>query len=295
MSRSELPPEPDVPESSISELHALYREAARAEPGPTLDKSILAAARAELRSAGQSKARRQAPWWKGWLPAASALAIALAGLSVTWRVLDQQERDLRQEMKAAEADRGPTQGATDSAAQAQGAADAPPLPRAPTAAEKSRRAESTATKDAPPVVSEAAPAPAAPAPTAPAGADEALKKNRSDEKEELREELRERRDASAATGAASSPARQAGKLEAGRLGAATGGEAAADSLAGPAANRAEKSATLPPADAATPEAWLQRIRELRAAGRSEEAAQSLARFRARYPDFVLPQDVLNPK
>ncbi|NJD35542.1 MAG: hypothetical protein FIA96_12045 [Betaproteobacteria bacterium] len=293
MSRSALPPETGVPEPGVSELHALYREAARAEPGPTLDKSILDAAQAELRSAGQSKARRQAPWWKGWLPAASALAIALAGLSLTWRVLDQQERDMRQEMKAAEAVRGPTPEAAHSAAPAQGAADASSLPRVPAAAEKRRPTESPAIKDAPPGVSEVAPIPppAAPAPTAPAGADEALKKSRSDEKEAPRE----RRDASPATGATSSPARQAGKLEAGRLGAASGGEAAADALAGPSANRAEKSATLPPPDAATPEAWLQHIRELRAAGRSAEAAQSLARFRERYPDFALPQDLLNPK
>jgi hypothetical protein len=73
----------------------------------------------------------------------------------------------------------------------------------------------------------------------------------------------------------------------------------AESLAGPSAKPAAKSAvgsvSMPPPDAATPEAWLNRIRELRAAGRGAEAAQSLVRFRARYPDFALPDDLLDLK
>ena len=108
MTRSVLPPKPEVAESTASELQALYREAAQAEPDAMLDRKILDAARAELRSAGEAKARRRRPWWQGWLSAASALAIALVGLSLTWRVMDQQERDLRQEMKAAEAVREPS-------------------------------------------------------------------------------------------------------------------------------------------------------------------------------------------
>jgi hypothetical protein len=304
MSRSDLPQGPEVPESTVSELHALYREAAQAEPDATLDRKVLDAARAELRAAGATKARRQPPWWKGWLPAASALAVALVGLSVTWRVMDQQERDLRQEMQAAEAVRERSPGAAGSVVPAKGAAETSPSPRAPApVAEKDRRAESTALKDAPAGVPEPAamPAPATPAPMAPMAplaptvADEALKKSGRAEKEDLRE----RRDASAAMDAASRPARQAGKLEAGRLGAVSGGEAAADSLAGPSANPAAKSAvgsvSLPPPDAATPEAWLKQIRELRTAGRSPEAAQSLVRFRARYPDFVVPEDLLKLK
>ena len=300
MTRSVLPPGSEVPESTASELQALYREAAQAEPDAMLDRSILDAARAELRGAGETKARRQPPWWQGWLPAASALAMALVGLSVTWRVMDQQERDLRQEMKAAEAVRGPSLEAAGSVAPAQGAADALPLPRTPAPVEqKSRRAESTVVRDAPPGAPEPAamPSPAAPAsmtPMQPVIADEALKKSGRAEKENLRE----RHDTSAATGAASSPARQAAKLEAGSpaIGASgSSGETAADSFVRPGANAAAKSLAAPPPDAATPEAWLTKIRELRAAGRGAEAAQSLARFRARYPDFVLPSDLLDLK
>ena len=278
MSRSDHPPGPDVPElpeSSVSEFQALYREAAQAEPDAMLDRRILDAARAELRGAGEARARRPSPWWKGWLPAASAIALALVGVSVTWRVMDQQERDLRQEMKAAESVRERSLDAAGSAAPQLPAADAPRLRDAAPAAESRRRAESTAPT--------AMPAPAAPVPMEPAVADDAVKKSVRTEKEDLRE----RRDASsiagAAMGAAASPARQAGKLEAGRSGTASSSETAADSLA------------QPPPDAATPEAWLRQIRELRAAGRSSEAAQSLARFRARYPDFMLPDDLLKLK
>jgi hypothetical protein len=295
MTGSDHPPGPEgpeVPESTISELQALYREAAQAEPDAMLDRSILDVARADLRGADEARARRQPPWWRGWLPAASALAIALVGLSLTWRVMDQQERDLRQEMKAAEAVRAPSLEGAGSAAPTQVTADAPPRRDAAPVAELSRRAESTAIKEAPPGPPKPA---AAPAPQAPAVADEALQTSGRAEKEDLRQ----RRDASAAAAAAASPARQAGKLEAGGLGSASSSETAADSFARPSASPAAKSAAgpvvLPPPDAATPEAWLKQIRELRAAGRNAEAAQSLARFRARYPDFVLPDDLLKLK
>lgn len=40
-----------------------------------------------------------------------------------------------------------------------------------------------------------------------------------------------------------------------------------------------------------PEDWLARIRELRAQGRSEDAARELRIFREHYPDYPLPQDL----
>ena len=51
---------PDIPESKVRELQALYREAATDEPGPWLDRSILDAARAELRTTGNISHRRNA-------------------------------------------------------------------------------------------------------------------------------------------------------------------------------------------------------------------------------------------
>lgn len=40
-----------------------------------------------------------------------------------------------------------------------------------------------------------------------------------------------------------------------------------------------------------PESWLRQVRELLAAGRSEDARDSLRRFRVRYPDYPLPADL----
>lgn len=51
---------------------------------------------------------------------------------------------------------------------------------------------------------------------------------------------------------------------------------------------------VPPATAASPQvrdAWLARIRELAAAGRTEEARASLAEFRRRYPAYAIPADL----
>ena len=43
--------------------------------------------------------------------------------------------------------------------------------------------------------------------------------------------------------------------------------------------------------AATPEAWLERVRELRRGGRLDEANRLLREFRQRYPDYKLPADL----
>ena len=292
------PPRPEAPESAVSELHALYRDAAQAEPGATLDRRVLEAARAELKAGRATKSRRPTPWWKRWLPVTSAIALALVGLSVTWRVMDEQERDLRQEMKAAQGVRESSTDTAGRAAPAQPVAEAPPLQSAPAPrVENSRRAESAAVKDAAPVAREPAafPAPAAPAPIAPVPVEPAAKKSQRLEMDEVRE----RRDPGAAADPASAPSRQVGKLEAGSAGVGSGSETAADALAKPSANLTGRSVATavaqPAADPATPEAWLKQIRELRAAGRSAEAAQSLTRFHARYPDLVLPDDLLNLK
>ena len=300
MTHSDLPPQPEVPESSVSALHALYREGATAEPSLTLDRCILDAARAELQISGAAKARRPAPWWKSWLPLTSAIAIAAVGLSVTWRVMDEQELHLREEMRAVQAE-GKRAGR---AAPAERPVEVQPSPNVQALATgESRRADSVLVRDAPIGVPEpevkpapaALAAPAAPAAMAPMVVEEVLKKGRRAEADQLPD----RRDASSAAEAASGPARQMGKLEAGGLAADSSGEKGADSFARPSAgsvaNSASKSVAAPAVDAATPEAWLKHIRELRAAGRSAEAAQSLARFRARYPDLVLPDDLLNLK
>ena len=43
--------------------------------------------------------------------------------------------------------------------------------------------------------------------------------------------------------------------------------------------------------ARSPEAWLEEIRELKRAGRDPEWREALERFRARYPNYPLPEDL----
>ena len=69
--------------------------------------------------------------------------------------------------------------------------------------------------------------------------------------------------------------------------------AAADAAAEAGVSRAVLDEE-PPATADSPgvqEAWLQRIRELLAAGDTEAARNSLVEFRRRYPKYVLPEDL----
>jgi hypothetical protein len=44
-------------------------------------------------------------------------------------------------------------------------------------------------------------------------------------------------------------------------------------------------------DARSPQAWIEDIRKLMKEGKSEEAGQEIARFKKRYPDYVLPEDL----
>jgi hypothetical protein len=58
-------------------------------------------------------------------------------------------------------------------------------------------------------------------------------------------------------------------------------------IAAAAAPRALASAKL--AEPTTPEAWLERITELKKQGREREAQESLAEFKKRYPDYKIPE------
>lgn len=296
-----IPPKDRISDSTVSEIHALYREGAgAAEPGPGLDRAILEAARTELRADKTAKSRRQTPWWKRWIPATTAIAVAVVGLSLTLHVSELREGDLSAVIGAMEPKRDDAnmgaEKATGNATLAERPAETRAAGNAQTA-KPSQNAASSAARDFSPVVRERATSPApsaerralpasqesnrggtsqAPAAMAqPLPASEAL--NRSppiDVPERLK---KSESDASA----------PAVRLEAEQYGAGSRAARAADSI-GPAASRL-------PDDAPTPEAWLKLIREQRAAGRNTEAMQSLARFRARYPDFVLPADLIQPK
>lgn len=294
MTRSILPPAPDVPESAINELHALFHEGSDAEPDRKLDQRILAAARADLATVRRTQSRRSVPWWKGWLAPASAIAVAALGLSLGWHVMDEQERDLRREMNAAVSAGKTADGGEDSAAPEVVTTEARPSinlrsPAKPPAESKavqnfsSAQQEHAADRVARTQVSPAVTVPAAPAAVPPVPETEQLNKSGR----AAADDLREKRESGDAGNAASGLASRQFKIDAKRHDASTSAVTAAD--------LSPSSAASPADEAATPEAWLKRIRELRAEGRNAEAAQSLVRLRLRYPDLVLPDDLINLK
>jgi hypothetical protein len=57
----------------------------------------------------------------------------------------------------------------------------------------------------------------------------------------------------------------------------------------------QRSAEEEALDASQPVQWIERIRELRRKGQSAEAEASLRAFRERYPDYVLPADLVAPR
>ena len=294
MTRSSLPQASDVPESAVKELHALFHEGSDAEPDLMLDQRILEAARADLAAGRRTQARPPSPWWKGWLAPASAIAVAALGLSLGWHVMDEQERDLRSEMNAAErAGKTADQGVGRAAPEVVTTEARPSItlrpPAKPHAGSKavqdllSAEQEQAAARVARPQASSAAPLPAAPAGVPPSPVSEQLKKSGR----AASDDLRDKRESGDAGNAASGQISGQGRIEAKRRDASTSEMTAAD--------LSSSSAASPADDATTPEAWLKRIRELRAQGRNAEAAQSLARLRVRYPDLVLPDDLINPK
>jgi hypothetical protein len=63
---------------------------------------------------------------------------------------------------------------------------------------------------------------------------------------------------------------------------------------GPAATSGAVTSALsaaPKAAERSPQAWVEDIRKLMAAGKSEEAGAEIAKFKKRYPDYVLPEDL----
>lgn len=265
------------PERDSGAIDALYRAGADAEPPPALDRAILAAAQAELATAHRERARRASPGWRRWLPATTAVAALVIGLGVTLRVMDEQERRFREDAAGA--------------AVSSAVAPVPPVPAPPATAETDRldKAKTAPAPQAPravaperavPVASDAVAVPAEAASMPPVEA----------RKKELRPETPPALASPASAARAESALRDAAPRATGALDAAVPAPAQAlrESSAGAARPAAKAAAS---ADVAGPEAWLARIRELKAAGRVAEAAQSLARLRERYPGVAIPADL----
>ena len=282
-----------------NELHALYREGSTVEPGPLLDRRILAAAKAELAS-DLRRSRPSRSWWKVLLVPAATVAIGVLGVSLAWRVVDQQERELRAAMSVVEtpptAPEAPV-GAVTAPAPSDGTA----VPPSPTQAKpKPSRSEAKIARQ--PVSAEAPKAfpqqenqpkaealaseperQAARAPSVLPRTDATLKKRGADA---IMDEAPEA-DASGASGLAGSAPASASPMPAARP--------SHDNRLAEKEGRAKTEVSAHVDDAATPEDWLKHIRQLREAGRDADAAQSLARFRLRYPDHVVPVDLIQTK
>jgi hypothetical protein len=241
-----------------------YREAAHPGPGPALDAKILAAARATV---ARPKPRRGL-WRRLAVPVS---AIAAAVVATTLAVLMEQETQRMPTVRQPASESAPSTAAE---------------PTAPTAdrAEMPAAGEAGALmRQSPPVPQ---PTPAAAPPRAPA---------------------RGETEAPAAAPApaetfAGRPGPEAGAMEkpAGKPAPpeSTGG-ATAESMPEPAGDAAgtmrEESRigvrALGKAVAGGPEALVERIRQLRQAGRQAEARSLLEELQRRYPDFTLPEDL----
>jgi len=201
-------------------------------------------------------ARRPArPWARRWGLPVSIAAVVVLSLTVTLRIADEQPGlELPEPRREAPAKPAP-------AAQA---------PAAPPVVAESAKQEPPRARTAP---RSAAPAPAA-APKAfpgPAAAPEAAKPAASAETA-ARELRRERAADAAVAGAAASRAEEGAARD------ATASRSAAPALAKLAQE--------------TPEQELERIARLRAEGRHEDADKALAEFRKRFPDYRIPEPML---
>lgn len=243
-----------------SELARLYRQGAHEEPPAALDAAILSAARAAV-----TPARPRRPWWRAWtLPmGVAASAVVVASLVLTMK--DALRAPLPRQARPPAATPAPASSAQDKVTAPEplpGAVIAPDQagrPTVRTSPERPRRSPSSET-------ARALPAPAMPAPSS------GEAPPRQDVPSPAAAKTREAplmRDSAAPAGAgvAASPALER---------AAPAGRKAADEAA-PAPR--------------SPQAWIERIRALKASGKQEEAARELAEFLEAHPAYPLPEDL----
>ncbi len=263
------------------ELASLYREAAGEQPSAGLDARILAAARATTtppKVVSQSWLNR----WK--IPVALAATVLL---TTTLTLLVQEEEAGRLT--------SPDTGAMRAPLPAKEAASPPPAAPAPAPAEPPLKAARPTTKP----MTGPAPAPSATGSLAKEREIPAASSAQPvpDSYLNLGGAAAERKTQQAAPAAAESrtdalrdqPAREKTRqeIQAAPPSPMAAPSPAARSMAAPAAKHAET-------DQRSPDQWLDDIRRLRREGRAQEADASLAEFRQRYPQYVLPDDLKQP-
>lgn len=247
-------PRQDLP--TDPQVSRLYREHAQAEPSAAIDQHILARARQAV--IAPPPGARRTGWWTRWRMPLTLLTTVMLTVTLTLLV-ERQPGDLST-LPSAEKPRSESVQdgvAAPSKKQAEAAAPARPVQApAPPSVKENRpppRAESRE-RDA----SRASKFDAEQAPAAPSVADKA--------------ESAEPAAANAASQAASR----------GELRAAPEISAARPAAAPLAKSRADSTRT--------PQLWLEEIRSLRNAGKSEEAERQLAEFRRAHPDYPLPEE-----
>lgn len=268
------------------ELAALYRDASTERPAAGLDARILAAARAS----GSVPRTATPSWTSRWrIPVALAATVLLTStITLMVREHDADPSSMTEGMARdstrvvqpvappkgevapvapaapAEAMRSP---APESAAQAVKPGQGPAARKAEAFVPDPARAIESPSRES--KVMQTAPAAAAPAVAAPAAAAPAVAAPQAD-----------------------SMIRDQPALERSRS------ESRSETLAAPAAaaGRADSAApaSLPTTPGRSAEQWLTEIRRLLREGRTAEAAASLAAFRKRHPQYVLPEDLKQP-
>ena len=293
MSTPAGPNKTDLPASTVDELHALYRQGAADEPDAMLDRRILDAARSELHADQTRKAKQTKSWWKTWAKPASVFAVMILGMSLSWNVMDEQERAMRDEMISAESTRDPASQAKSNDTRTAPAATAQAPMKEAASKDQTPRAEKKQSLAPATAIAEPQAFPARQdSAKSEASATGSLAKPSAVADAPAEVDLRKAATPPAAPPASLAPAPAAAlAMPAVDASAERSNKSTARRMASPALLK-ESDAT---DDAASPEAWLDQIRKLRAAGRNAEAAQSLERFRKRYPNVALPDDLREVK
>lgn len=247
-------PRQDLP--TDPQVSRLYREHAQAEPSDAIDQHILARARQAV-TAPPPGARRTG-WWTRWRMPLTLLTTVM--LTVTLTLLVERQPSDFSKLPGVEQPRSESvqDGAAEpSKKQAEAAAPARPMQAAPAApsVKESRPPPHADSRErdasrASRIAAEQAPDPAA-----------------TDKSE------------SAAPAAANAVSQGASR---GELRAAPELSAARPAAAPLAKSRADGTRT--------PELWLEEIRALRSAGKSEEAERQLREFRRAHPEYPLPEE-----
>lgn len=252
--RQDLPTDPQV--------SRLYREHAQAEPSAAIDQYILARARQAV-TAPPPGARRTG-WWTRWRMPLTLLTTVMLTVTLTLLV-ERQPGDLSSDLSSLPSTEKPRSESVQDGV----------------AAPSKKQAEA------------AAPARSAPTPAAPS-----VKESRPPPRADSRE-----RDASRASKfdaeqapAAPSVADKAESAVPAPANAASQGASRGELRAAPEISAARPAAAPLAKSRAdgtrTPERWLEEIRALRNAGKSEEAERQLREFRRAHPDYPLPEEFL---